>query len=338
MTSYKRMIAGEPLDGAISASTWNALVDNLVRSNTPPTQTNDSFGLSPRVQIKVKNTTGAALGRGAIVGLSAPSISPTANLDAFRGKMLFDAITPTSGDAGRFAVTRGAIPNGDIGVAAIAGAVPVTVDVVDAGHQFADVISGDNTRLRSAASGGARILWKESGTGNKNALIYFPTATVAPAPPSSGMAAVYLESPVMVASGGTPDVEAFPTIGFYGSIPGLTEISGILKNTGSTTLRFALLGSFVIANLAPCEYALGVIGVSNATGDFHAANQFAQRGYQPDTPYCATATPNVPTQGALAGLVSLPVNAEIHAAVQITSGFPPGGVTASFKAFLLALT
>jgi len=51
------------------------------------------------------------------------------------------------------------------------GVVQVQIDVTDANHGYADVKASDNTKLASGASGSAVILWKESGTGTKWAII-----------------------------------------------------------------------------------------------------------------------------------------------------------------------
>jgi len=51
------------------------------------------------------------------------------------------------------------------------GVVPVTIEVITEVDLRAEIIDGDATKLRSGAIGSARILWKESGTGDKRALV-----------------------------------------------------------------------------------------------------------------------------------------------------------------------
>ena len=60
---------------------------------------------------------------------------------------------------------------GEIGRACISGVCPVRVDVNDEDDQFADVKDGEATMLESAPTGSARIIWKESGTGTKWAVV-----------------------------------------------------------------------------------------------------------------------------------------------------------------------
>jgi hypothetical protein len=52
-----------------------------------------------------------------------------------------------------------------LGMAAIDGVVQCKLDVIDASHRFATPKPGSTTELKTASSGEAAILWKESGTG-----------------------------------------------------------------------------------------------------------------------------------------------------------------------------
>jgi hypothetical protein len=65
------------------------------------------------------------------------------------------------------------IANGSIGAAWAGGVCQVQIEVSDADHAYADVSDGQLTRLASAESGPCTILWKQSGTGTKWAVIRF---------------------------------------------------------------------------------------------------------------------------------------------------------------------
>lgn len=173
--TLKRLKAGQPLDGAISAGTWNAFVDYLA-SLGPDAQTygGQVLGNGSRVIIQVKNSTAAALSPYQVVGLGAPAVAPGSNLTTFQQSICLTARTPLVEDADRFAIVASAIAIGEIGPAVLAGVVPVRVEMTQAWHRGAKAITADPTKLRSTAGGGARILWVESGTGTKWALVQFP--------------------------------------------------------------------------------------------------------------------------------------------------------------------
>ena len=72
---------------------------------------------------------------------------------------------------GKIAVLLEPIRAGEIGLAVVSGAVPCRVNVTNAAHGYADLTAGGAVSLTSGASGPARILWQESGTGLKWAVV-----------------------------------------------------------------------------------------------------------------------------------------------------------------------
>ena len=68
------------------------------------------------------------------------------------------------------------LPAGKIGWALAAGVVPVTVNMVTAGDKFADVTDGQAGYLTSGAEGAARILWADTGTGQRRAMVLLGAA------------------------------------------------------------------------------------------------------------------------------------------------------------------
>lgn len=171
--TLRRLKPSEPLDGAISASTWNSFCDLAVRSQDRLGGPHSPLSGSP-VVVQAKNDTGSHLAANQVIGLVDPIIPVGSNLEAFKQSIGFNARIPTAADSDRFAITAAAIPNGQIGPAILAGVVPVQIEVSQAWHRGAKAIVGDRTKLRSASGGGARVLWVESGTGTKWALIQFP--------------------------------------------------------------------------------------------------------------------------------------------------------------------
>lgn len=142
----------------------------------------DSISQSPSstqkqsdVIVYVYNNTGSAVGRLSILGISGVQITPTANLEQFLRKPVFTGNTPDSEDHsdGRFVICLEPIAAGGIGRCLVSGIVAVTINVTDESHVYADITDGDESKLTSADSGPCVILWKESGTGSKYAIIRF---------------------------------------------------------------------------------------------------------------------------------------------------------------------
>lgn len=118
------------------------------------------------------NSSGAARDRFNVLGLGDPIYSPTDNQNEFENRITFAGATPaTATHLGKFAILLKSSPSAKITPAIIAGVCQVKINVVHASHQYADVKNGDATQLESARIGSARILWKESGTGSKWAIV-----------------------------------------------------------------------------------------------------------------------------------------------------------------------
>ena len=121
-----------------------------------------------QAMVYVKNDTGSDLTKGAVVALGDPIYSdPTGDEAMFlHGELAFTGETPseTGGHEGKFAVLDQAIGNGNVGVACIQGVVRVKVIFTTGTEEWADITDGSTATLTAAATGSARILWRE-GTG-----------------------------------------------------------------------------------------------------------------------------------------------------------------------------
>lgn len=116
----------------------------------------------------IKNNTGADVGQYEVLKLDGALITPTDNATGWLQRQTFKGITPTA-DCD-FAITQRSVPDGKTQPAIFSGVTPCTVSVSDASHTHA--IAGTTAaKLVSATSGPAKILWKESGTGDKNAVV-----------------------------------------------------------------------------------------------------------------------------------------------------------------------
>jgi hypothetical protein len=92
----------------------------------------------------------------------------------FQQSPLLDVIVPTASDEFPVIALEPIKPNGGIGRVAIGGLAVCTVNVTDAGHEFANLTNGDESKMTSGATGRAEILYKASGTGDKTAVVYLP--------------------------------------------------------------------------------------------------------------------------------------------------------------------
>ena len=167
----KKVSKGSPLN--IPAEAYNAFVDaaNAHRgqtfSNSGPSKLTTRPGL-----VLVKNATGDC-GRFCILGISdSVCISPTENLSEFQAGPVLVGETPNySNHAGKFVICAEPIKSGAKGWAYLDGVCPVKVNVTDESCDFADPVHNIRNYLQTTYSGSAKILWRESGSGEKWAYV-----------------------------------------------------------------------------------------------------------------------------------------------------------------------
>ena len=121
--------------------------------------------------IRVKNTTGSGVGQYGILGIDGILFTPADNLDGFKSQPVLLGIAPTTAQRGKFIILLEPIAAGQIGRGLISGQCVVQVNVVTSSDGWADVKNTDVTQLQSGPSGAAQILYAESGTGTKWALV-----------------------------------------------------------------------------------------------------------------------------------------------------------------------
>jgi hypothetical protein len=171
MNLFRQTSSGDPMNG--DPAEWrNLLVEvaqDYLRRQKVGQQTVE---IAPEVTLRVRNESGGSLAQYSIVALSTKLVAPEGADATFYGRAVFESTSPTAGSA--FAIMQRPTADGSIGLARISGDSFCKIDVVDAGHGYADAITADYAKLQSkAAPGLAQILWKESGTGTKWALVRF---------------------------------------------------------------------------------------------------------------------------------------------------------------------
>ena len=175
MTGIRRVTVGQPVASALKASTWNAFVDtaNHVLFDKQPRGRDSGRKWYDHTQVvTVHNTTGADRKAGDILAINGIATTPTVNLEAFRTHPAFTAVTPALAYHGQFVIAAEGIKNTNRGLAIIAGIVPVQINVATATQLFkrADLTTTSDY-LVLAPHGSAQVLYIESGTGTKWALI-----------------------------------------------------------------------------------------------------------------------------------------------------------------------
>lgn len=169
--TLRRVQVGDPFE--IPAATFNKFVDAAVAHQTAQNagRTDLGFGASLNAAVfPIKNNSASDLDRFGVLAIGGPIFSPTDNADEFDSHISFLGSTP--GDVlGKFAVLQEPCKAGSIAKAVFFGICVAKVNILDTSHAWADVKSGDATSLESSHIGSAQILYKESGTGVKRALI-----------------------------------------------------------------------------------------------------------------------------------------------------------------------
>ena len=171
--TIERKQAGDPL--VFPADAYNAFADTAEAHQQGTLDAENLPAAEPPQQqsgvIWVKNGTGNDRGRFDVVGLSTPIVQPSENLDEFKRQVTFAGVSPAlPTHLHQFAVLQDAVPDGEIGRAVVSGVTAVQVDVQHEGDTTAGVADGTFASLKSGLPGAA-ILWKESGTGTKWAIV-----------------------------------------------------------------------------------------------------------------------------------------------------------------------
>jgi hypothetical protein len=122
--------------------------------------------------ILIRNDDDAAVDRFGVLGITGVAIDHAASASEFENRPVLTGTEPTVADhRNKFVVAQEPIAVGGFGRAMVFGVTPVVVNVLDADHVRADVKNTDATSLESGITGAAHILWKETGTGDKWALV-----------------------------------------------------------------------------------------------------------------------------------------------------------------------
>jgi len=157
--AFRKVQRGDPL--AIPAAAYNAFLDVALdhRRRQQTTRRQDQREFRQTGIALVRNDSGADRERFDVLGLAGPIIRPTDNADEFQNRVAFKGVVPTADHGGSFAVLLEPLAPGAVGRACLDGVCAARVEMADETHGFAEAAEGVADRLRSIASGTARLLW-----------------------------------------------------------------------------------------------------------------------------------------------------------------------------------
>ncbi len=163
----QRVTAGKRVQ--FSARSWNRMIDAADRVERQEKSGGGQIEtvLNPAIAT-IRNRSGVDIATFGIlaIGGQSPVFHPDTvqGLQEFQQEVIIEGVTPTA--AGQaLCVLLEPITFGLFGRAALAGAVPVQVNVSDVTHRYATTINGDTTKLASHASAGSIILSRPPTTG-----------------------------------------------------------------------------------------------------------------------------------------------------------------------------
>jgi len=172
------VLPGDELE--IKAATWNAFIDAAIdfqRRRVPATRESAPTDIAARLILPVRNDSAADRVRGDVLEINAVFPTPADNPNAFATRPGLRGIAPTGDPNKPTATLLEPAADGKHARAILAGLAAGRVYVAsaaeDSSHRylFARPSPSDPTKYTLAPYGPHRILWRESGTGTKNALI-----------------------------------------------------------------------------------------------------------------------------------------------------------------------
>jgi hypothetical protein len=169
--AFDKVTSGDPL--RIPALDYNAMIEAARAEALRQMGTGADAAAAPvrtGEQAWIRNDSGAAREQFDVLALDGVLVTPTQNLNAFKYDPAWKGKMPALEEVGKFAVLLEPAGEGKIVRALLHGVVVCRVNIIHEKHWRADVADG-TARLTSNWYGGAEILWKESGTGDKWAVV-----------------------------------------------------------------------------------------------------------------------------------------------------------------------
>jgi hypothetical protein len=172
-----RVEPGQRISSAFSARAWNRAQDaaDVVLGAKTGATAGESVAFAKGANlVLVRNDTGQPVPMFGVLGISGVVINPangtltgtdaaSARAREFAKSPVLVGANPSASLA--FAIAVEPISSGQVGRAAVSGAFPVKVELVNGTDRFAVAREGDVTQLRSASCGVVQLIWRETATG-----------------------------------------------------------------------------------------------------------------------------------------------------------------------------
>jgi hypothetical protein len=183
---------------------------------------------APSNVVLVQNRTGGALDRFSVLGINGPVITPAANLLEFQNRFPLAGYTPSAAShTGNFAILLQPAVQGGLARAALAGIVPVQIQLPSAppsGVWNADVADGQTGYLAPVGGGAAQVLWIAAAETSYPATVWAVVRLGNVPMPQLCQIVPYSGSPATtdnLNAGGTCKVQVCPWTGYgYGAAAG----------------------------------------------------------------------------------------------------------------------
>ncbi len=173
MAGPRKINKGTRLSG-IPADSWNGFVDThrIVSQMRPPTNGAAQIAADDRaIVVTLQNDSEGDVPRGGVLKLGAPIVEPSTRAAVVLEGILFGGDTPEAdNNEQQIGIALAPVADGEVGPFAVVGVVWAKLNITDAAHAFAKP-KASTAELESDASTGFPVIWKESGTGSKWAVV-----------------------------------------------------------------------------------------------------------------------------------------------------------------------
>jgi hypothetical protein len=163
---------------SVKAETWNSFIDaaDFVKQQQADMNSSISRKDTKSGIVMIRNGADDVLEQFKVISLGDLIIKPADNEQEFRCNLpVFEAETVSDDNKKKpFAVLQKPLAKSECGLAMVSGITPVPINIVSAGHEYAE-LSADG--LMTSETGSIRILWKETGTGDKWAVVHIGAAS-----------------------------------------------------------------------------------------------------------------------------------------------------------------
>lgn len=163
------------------ADFYNTLIEMAAafRANRPGSSADgDAPGHRPFNLVYVKNGSGADRAMLDVMTVSSSVLTSAGDSDGFKRDVVLSGAAVSTTLTLAFVVCAEPIKSNQFGWAYCSGIFPARINIGSSSHTHAGLKASDSTQLDSAFAGNAKIIYKESGTGTKLAVVEYPVVPI----------------------------------------------------------------------------------------------------------------------------------------------------------------